>query len=84
MYAADDVGPGYDQVFVAALVLRASEVVGPKVAGLDRRAHGAVQYQDSFLEQPFQCFYSFLLVHKLACHPVKVIYQCSTGGDDRW
>ncbi len=42
----DDVGPGDDQILIAPVEIRAAEVGGREVPGLDGGAHGAVEDQD--------------------------------------
>ena len=54
VYVTDNVGPGENQVLIAALVVQAAEVVGTQVAGLYRRAHRAVQHQDALSQRGFQ------------------------------
>ena len=47
VHALDDVGPGQDDVFVAAFELGAAEVLGGEVALLDVGAEGAVEHDDA-------------------------------------
>ena len=65
VYAGDGVGPGYDQVLVAPLVLRSAEVLRPQLQGLDGRPHGAVQHQYSPLQKGLEGVDALGLVHGL-------------------
>ena len=56
----DDVGPGQYQMFVAAFVLCAAEIIGAEVEGLDCRAHRAVNHEDALAQGGFQGFDAFL------------------------
>ena len=58
MHLADRVGAGQHDVFVAALVLRTAEVLGPEVEPLDIGAERAVDHQDTVRQQLPQELYS--------------------------
>ncbi len=51
MHLADSVGAGEDDVFVAALVLRAAEVLGSEIEPLDIGAERAVDHEDALRQQ---------------------------------
>ena len=43
----DDVGAGFDQIFVAAFEARAAEIRGGEIAVLEHGAHGPVEDEDA-------------------------------------
>ena len=47
MDIADDVGAGFDQVFVAAFERGAAEVGCRQIAVLEHSAHGPIEYEDA-------------------------------------
>ena len=51
VHLGDLVGPGEDEVLVAALERGSAEVVGAEVAALDPGAEGAVEDDDPFGER---------------------------------
>ena len=63
----DNVGAGYDEVFVAAFVFRPPEILRAQTLALNRRSHRSVDYQDptAGLEQRFQGVDALSYVH---CH----------------
>ena len=60
----DDIRAGEVEVFVAAFIIGAAEVVGAQVAGLDLGSHGAVHHQDAAGEGDFQFSNAGVGVHR--------------------
>ena len=50
MHVSNHVGSGHDEKFVAALEIGATKVVGGDTAGLNTRAHAAVENDDTFMD----------------------------------
>src|SRR5271166_3114304 len=70
MHGADDVGPGEDDMLVAALVLRAAEILGPEVEALDVSAERAVDHEDTIREQLLEEVYSGSVCHQCLGNPL--------------